>query len=100
MKLIRLLLTFYRLYAAPGISISLACGYIFFSNSFTVLPLLFWFKILTTPILALYINYRQKHFYYYYKNLGVSKHQLWISTLSFDGFIFIVLLLIAYLLHP
>lgn len=55
----------------------------------------FWFKIATLVLMYYSINnYKRKEFYYY-RNLGVSKKILWISTLSLDIVLFNLLLILV-----
>jgi len=56
---------------------------------------LFGIKIATTGFMFYFIyNYKRNEFYYY-RNLGVSKKLLWISTLSFDVVLFNLLLMLV-----
>jgi hypothetical protein len=55
----------------------------------------FWFKIITLGLIYYYIHSYKNNEFYYYKNLGLTKKQLWISTLIFDFIIFLVLLTLA-----
>ena len=60
--------------------------YIHGIKTFTIL---FWFKILTLGLTVLFINsYKRKEFYYF-RNLGISKIVLWVSTILFDLFLFL-----------
>ena len=82
-----LIISFYKSYAFTSISITIACLYFPLKFGFYMFSALFWFKIVTLGMIF-YLNNSYKHNeFYYYKNLGVSKKLLWISTLSFD-FIF------------
>ncbi len=54
-----------------------------------------WFKITTLIIIFLYINMYKNKELYYYKNLGTSKKQLWIQSISFDFVLFIILIVLA-----
>ena len=57
-----------------------------------IIQALFWFKIITLGLISYYIHSYKKDEFYYYKNLGLAKKHLWISTLSFDFILFLILL--------
>jgi hypothetical protein len=97
MRTIRLLFTFYKLYAATSIIISLACFYSIYKYELGIssFSAFFWFKIITLGLIYYYIHSYKNNEFYYYKNLGLTKKQLWISTLIFDFIIFLVLLTLA-----
>tara|TARA_R110002050_G_scaffold290260_1_gene443763 strand:+ start:94355 stop:94660 length:306 start_codon:yes stop_codon:yes gene_type:complete len=91
MKPIRLVITFYKSYAVTSLLITISCLTILYTwggNTFTAL---FWFKVFTLGLIYFYINASNKNVFYYYKNLGLTKKRLWISTLSFDLLLFLAL---------
>lgn len=65
-----------------------------YTNESSVISTLFWFKVLTSGLFYYYVNTYKANEYYYYKNLGLSKLQLWISSITIDFIIFFVLLAI------
>ena len=90
-----LIINFYKSYAFSAFAISVACMYFPFVYGLSTFSALFWFKIVTL-IMIYYLNNTYKHHeFYYYKNLGVSKKTLWISTLSFDFILFISMFFIT-----
>ena len=97
MRTARLLLTFYKTFAATGITISLACFHLFYKYKLGIsaFQALFWFKVITLGLIFSYINSYKKNEFYYYKNLGLTKKHLWIPTLSLDFIIFLILSIIA-----
>jgi len=56
---------------------------------------LFWFKVLTLALIFFFINNYKKKELYYYRNLGVSKLFLWISTIAIDLSIFILFVILT-----
>jgi len=95
MKALRLVLTFYKSFAFASLMITLSCMIISYTHGMSTFTALFWFKIITLGIIIYFINDYKCDEFYYYKNLGTSKLFLWISTLSFDIVLFIVLYLIT-----
>ncbi|PKP17417.1 MAG: hypothetical protein CVU05_15575 [Bacteroidetes bacterium HGW-Bacteroidetes-21] len=69
-------------------------------NWVSVLQVLFWFKLATLALIFYYINSYKKNEFYYYKNLGISKHKLWIPILVFDFSVFLIsVIILAIKLH-
>lgn len=103
MKTFRLILTFYKSFAALSMMLTLTCLFILFEYGFNgiyILQTLFWFKLITLGLIFYFTNSYKKSEYYYYKNLGISKQKLWIPILIFDLSIFILsALLLAIKLH-
>jgi archaellum biogenesis protein FlaJ (TadC family) len=95
MKALRLVLTFYKSFAFASLMITLSCMIISYTHGMSTFTALFWFKIITLGLIIYFINGYKRDEFYYYKNLGISKLFLWISTLSFDIVLFIVLFLIT-----
>ena len=96
---IRLIARFYRSFIVAAALITACCMVIFFEYGYSVFMAVFWLKAGTMAILYRYINrYKQQEYYYYY-NLGISKKLLWITTLSFDFILFIILLTQTYKLR-
>lgn len=92
---LRLVLTFYKSFAFAGWVITLSCMIIIYTHGIRTFTALFWFKMITFGLIIYYINSFKRDEFYYYKNLGVSKLLLWISTLLFDFVLFISLLVLA-----
>ncbi len=95
MKSLRLLITFYKLFAVTSLIITLACLSIMYAHGIITFTVLFWFKMITLGLIFLYIHRFKPDAYYYYKNLGLTKKHLWISTLTFDMFLFLALIIIT-----
>lgn len=90
MKIIRQLISFYKTFAFASVLmsiVSLSAIYIGGVDSFTIV---FWFKIITLGLIYYYMDIYKKEIYCYYKNVGVTKKQLWISVLFFDIVIFLI----------
>jgi hypothetical protein len=85
-------MTFYRSFAFYSWIITLSCIIIMYTNGIKTLTALFWFKIITLASIVYFINSFKNDEFYYYKNLGLSKLFLWISSLLFDFILFISLL--------
>ena len=99
MKTLRLILTFYKSFAFLSFLITFIClgllyaGYkatkgIYFIQEY------FWFKVFTLAIIVYFMNIYKKNEFYYYKNLGISKLQLWIPILIFDFLFFLISMII------
>jgi hypothetical protein len=92
MRTIRLLFTFYKSFAFASLLITMACLSITYNSGLSAFAVLFWFKIITYSLIFAYLHSYKKDMYYYYKNLGLSKKHLWVSTLSFDLILFLLLI--------
>ena len=106
-KKIRLILTFYKSFAFASNLITLVCGmliYGFRSKGIYMIQPIFWFKIFTLAAIVFFIHSYKKNEFYYYKNLGISKLNLWIPILIFDFIAFLVLIIAVasqnYETHP
>lgn len=93
MKTLRSIFTFYKSFALVSFMLTLICLNIIYINGIKTFTLLFWFKILTMVLIFNYVNSYKKKEFYYYKNLGISKLQLWLPILIFDLFVFLVLMI-------
>lgn len=87
------MVTFYRSFLLVSLFINLCCIRIFLSNGMSSFSTLFWFKITTLGITGYYIHSFKSKEYYYYLNLGLSKSSLWTTTLLFDLFLFVFLII-------
>ena len=92
--ILRSCISFYRMYMAPALVVSFACGGIMYAYSIkapavigVIIVATFWFKVATMT------------FFYYYKNVGVSVRWLWRMTLSFDFLTYVAVLFIGYYLR-
>ncbi len=65
----------------------------------SVFNILFWFKIATLALITYLINIKKEEEFYYYKNLGLTKRFLLLSTLITDLVIFISLLIVTNILR-
>jgi len=92
---LRLLATFYKSFVFVSWAITLFCLLMIFIQGIGIITPLFWFKLVTLAIIVLFINSYKRNDFYYYKNLGLSKKILWISTLVFDLVLFILLAIIT-----
>ncbi|WP_143961362.1 hypothetical protein [Litoribacter populi] len=96
-KNIRLLTTFYMSFATVSLFISGISITILFFN-FKAFGMLFWFKIFTSWLIIFFLNDDLKKEFYYFQNMGFSKRELWIWSMSFDFLVFIFLAYSTYLL--
>lgn len=94
MKTLRLFSTFYRSFAIFSALINISCFSILHQWGAATFNILFWFKMITLAITYSVVNTVKHKEYHYYKNLGLSKTQLWVATLGFDVVIFMVLALL------
>lgn len=99
MRTLRLVATFYKSYAYASLLVTSFCVLQFYLIGIKPFALLFWFKIATLGIFVYFVNVYKKDEFYYYKNLGLSKLFLWISTLLFDLILFIVLITLALMIR-
>src|SRR5690606_39318372 len=84
---IRLIITFYKSFAFASNLITLSCLYLiilYAEKAIYIVQALIWFKIGTLGMIFYYIQSYKRDEFYYYKNLGLAKKHLWISTLTFD----------------
>ena len=96
MRKIRLIITFYKLFFYAGLVISLACAYTVYRWKINPFSEFFGLKTFTLGLFFYYIHYNKRgNVYYYFKNLGLSKKQLWITTLTFEYILFVILLIMA-----
>ncbi|OYZ53262.1 MAG: hypothetical protein B7Y15_00325 [Bacteroidetes bacterium 24-39-8] len=95
-KKIRLLATFYKSFLIASLIINLCCISLFWLNGMGIFNVIFWFKIASLGLTYYFLNsYKNKEYYYYY-NLGISKLQLWASTLIFDLVCYLTLIFLTY----
>lgn len=95
MRTLRLLFTFYKSFVFTSFIITLSCLSILYTWGSDTIVVLLWFKIFTTCLIFYYIHNFKKKDYSYYKNLGLSKIKLWISTIAFDVCIFLILIILT-----
>ena len=95
MRTLRLLLTFYKSFAFASLVVTLSCVGIIYTWGFDTFSTIFWFKIATFGLIIYYIHNFKKDDFSYYKNLGLTKKLLWISTLLFDFLLFLILITIT-----
>lgn len=95
MRTARLILTFYKSFAFVSLMITLSCLSIIYTWGIETFTALFWFKAITLGLIFYYIHSFKKDNFYYYKNLGLTKKLLWISSLTFDLIIFLILITIT-----
>ena len=95
MKTLGLIIRFYKSFAFASWLITLSCLIIMYTNGIKTITLLFWFKIITMGLFFYFINYFKSNEFTYYKNLGISKLVLWISTILFDLILFISLIVLT-----
>jgi hypothetical protein len=69
---------------------------VFLSNGMPSFSSVFWFKIMTLGLVYYFVKHNKAKQLYYYLNAGVSPVVLWVSTLAFDFFLFIFLLVLVY----
>jgi len=91
-----LIWTFYKSFIIPSMAITICCIDLIWEANFRIIGILFWFKIATLGLIFCFVNSYKSKQYYYYQNLGISKVMLWVTTLVFDVFVFILLVILAY----
>jgi len=94
LKKVKLVWAFYVSFIFISILITACCAVLYREFHFSILPILFWFKVATLGITFVYINSYKTNEYYYYQNLGVSKRLLWSGSMIFDLFVFLLVIFI------
>jgi hypothetical protein len=95
-KIIRLVLIFYRSFLFASLLITACCVGLFWEYGMSIFAILFWFKVATIGLTYYFINSYKYNDYYYFQNLGVSKTLLWMATITFDLFLFVLLIFQTY----
>ena len=95
-KKIRLLRAFYSSFALFSLVITLTCVIIAFYSGGKSFMLLTWLKLGVSGLIYFFQNDEMRHEYYYYKNLGLGKKSLWIGSLGFDFFLFLILMILTF----
>lgn len=95
MKMIRLILSFYKSFAFASLAISLSCVIIINKWGGDTFIALLWYKIITMGLIFYYIQTNKSDNFFYYKNLGLTKKLLWITTLSLDFILFLLITVTA-----
>ena len=98
-KKIRLIFSFYTYFIWVSLFIDIACGYLLWRNGTAIYSTLFWFKFFTMGASGYLVNEFRKEEYFYFFNFGLSKKTLWISTLTFDLFLFFACMILSYQLR-
>jgi hypothetical protein len=93
LKIIKLIITFYRSYFFSSFLITSIFLFIFWEYGYSIFSTLFWGKLATLYIIHNFIKRYKKSDFYYYQNLGLSKAVLWVYTLSFDILLYIFLII-------
>jgi lipopolysaccharide export system ATP-binding protein len=93
--IIKLLLTFYRSFFVLSFLITLVCLGLFLEYGPDIFFILLWLKLSATALIFFFIRTYKHREFYYYQNLGLSRTFLWTTTLLFDFFLYLLLLLEA-----
>lgn len=96
MKNIRLIFLFYKYIANVSFLINITSLSIIYSNGFSIISFIFFFKFFLSILVVFFINSSKANEFYYFYNLGLSKTVLWSSALFIDYFVFFVSLIIMY----
>lgn len=84
----RLFFTFYRSFWIAGLIINTTCVSILYLQGLGTISALFWFKLITLLITYLFISDSKAAEFSYYKNLGITKQQLWAFSLVLEIILF------------
>lgn len=95
MKAIRLILQFYGTFVFLSLLITMGCVMVVYLTNGFFLKGALLAKLMGNGAVILAIESNQKTQFVYYRNLGLTKMQLWVSSLVFDFVIFISLVLIV-----
>lgn len=101
--ILRSCISFCRMYMAPSLAVSFACGLIMYTYSMkapavigVVVVATFWFKVATMVFFYFAMKRKAWNVFYYYKNVGVSARWLWGTALPFDFLTYVIALFIGY----
>lgn len=86
---IRSIISFYNSFSFGSILITLICLSVIVRSGTATLTALIWFKFITLFIILYHINSYKKDDFYYYKNLGISKSNLWLGACTIDISLFV-----------
>ena len=93
---VRLYVSFYEMFAASALAVSLACRMKSPAVVAVIVVATFWFKVATMVFIRFTAKRKLGHFFYYYKNVGMSSRRLWSVALAFDFLTYVGCMLIAY----
>ncbi len=95
LRLVRLILQFYRRFCVISLLISLYIVYESASQGAGVIAFSFWIKAITVAIIGGFVYFGYQHEFYYYKNLGIGKRTLLIAVTSLDLFLYMSMVFIV-----
>ncbi len=96
--ILRSIFNFYRSFIFLSFIINVICLFVIGKTDFNLFMLMFWFKVVAMLITFYFISdYKRKEFFYY-QNLGVSRKLLWVSTFTFDIFLFLMASFLIYII--
>jgi hypothetical protein len=98
-RLVRLILRFYRRFCLLALAISLFIIKESTAHGVEAIAIAFWTKVITAAIIGAFIWYRYQSGFYYYKNLGIGKGALLIAVTSLDLLLFILMFVVVSCLH-
>lgn len=90
-KMFRLVLRFYRRFCLISLAISLFIVMKSVAHGVAEIIFAFWIKVMTTVIIGGFVYYTYQPEFQYYKNLGIGKRMLLITTISLDLLIYILM---------
>lgn len=96
LRTIRLILTFYKSFFIANFIITAVCIDIFWKYGMATFFEIFWFKVISLGMIFYFIREFKAKQFYYYQNLGISKMLLWVTTLTFDFGLFMLLIIMTY----
>lgn len=99
-RTIRLLFTFYRGFFIPCFLITLICAILFREYGRSIFSTLLLLKLGSMALVFFFIRSYKSREFIYYMNLGLSRTYLWTTTLLFDFFLYLLLLLLVHQCLP
>jgi hypothetical protein len=92
----RVCMTFYRTVAFPLIAISLICALqVWYAQTGLFVFRVFWAKIITSMLIAIYIALFRNEQFIFYNNLGYSRTSVLLYSFAFDFLIWLVMMIIV-----
>jgi hypothetical protein len=99
MRTLKLISRFYGGLFLPNFLVTISALYMQYTygpKAHEVMGVLFWYKVITLPLILYTAIHYKKQELYYYQNLGVSKLTLGICTSVFDFSLWLALSIIAF----
>lgn len=95
MNRLLLYLSLYKLIFLPATIVTGICIALFLQSGYSSIGPVGFIKFFSLAFFLYFSDYRLRHRYYYYYNLGISRRQLIMMAIAVDILLFIGLLLVS-----